>query len=488
MSDGTHRSSVSRVRDGAALSAPTSPHATPPEPDAAGTKRKRSGPERFWDRRRVRLAMFASVVLSLATHYVLSPWRLFPDRTLEIKDTDGELTIPIDLLEGEDRPAAPLPPPPAAEAPPPPVAPPGAAAEGPAFHDAGAPRPKRDAGAPRDSGSDAESPNETGVTGGTGVGPSDASADAMPALGDGGLEGVSAGERLVEVRVNMDVVRSNVIGARMGPLLRGIPQWDEFMAGTDVDPVSDVDWIRIYGPSLLHTEKDAVIVHFNMPDARAARNIALLSKHDVNGGAVDAGVPGVRAWRGHADRAWRIFLLPRPRVAVMVPPEKANETARVFSRIEPHLNMQKGDAVWLMVKNPSHPMPFLPASLSELRLWVKPRPDGGADLFAESDAPDDEGARIATRQVHQLLLEMNSLGVKIVTRGVLSDAEVTHDGPTVKLHLTASQDQLEALYDLVAAYLGVNEPTAAAPGSASAAPPSTPPRAPAPMQRPAHPK
>ena len=139
-----------------------------------------------------------------------------------------------------------------------------------------------------------------------------------------------------------------------------------------------------------------------------------------------------------------------------------------------------------MVKNPSHPMPFLPASLSELRLWVKPRPDGGADLFAESDAPDDEGARIATRQVHQLLLEMNSLGVKLVTRGVLNDAEVTHDGPTVKLHLTASQDQLEALYDLVAAYLGVNEPTA--PGAASAAPPSVPPRAPAPPQRPAHPK
>lgn len=292
------------------------------------------------------------------------------------------------------------------------------------------------------------------------------------ALGDGGAEGVTAGDVLVEVRVNVDVVRGNPVGAKMGPLLRAIPQWDDFMSGTDVDPVADTDWIRIYGPSLIRTEKDAVIVHYNMTDARAARDIAVISRHDVNGGAFDAGVPGVRSWRGHADRAWRIFLLPRPHVAMMVPPEKAHETARVFSRIEPRLNMEPGQAVWLMVKNPNHPMPFLPASLEELRVWAIPRADGGADGYAEADAPDETAAADAAREVRLVKARMNSFAVKLLTHGLLDDLQVTSDGTKLRMHLVASQEQLEALYNLIAAELGVNEPPS---GSAVPVTPAAPP-------------
>jgi hypothetical protein len=414
----------------------------------------------------------ACFVLSLLGHYAVSPWTVFPQQSLEIKDTDGELAIPIDLL-GEDTPSPPPLPPPRPAPPPPATA--VANAEGPkaSIVDASAPRPKRDAGRPHDAGVDAEGPSDAGAIA-NGSEPSDAASDAMFALGEAGVEGVTAGERLVEVRVNVDVVKTNPVGARIGPLLRGIPQWDDFMAGTDVDPVGDVDWIRIYGPSLIRTEKDAVIVHFNMTDARAARDIAILSKHDVNGGAYDAGVPGVRAWRGHADRAWRVFILPRSHVAVMVPPEKAHETARVFARIEPHLNMHAGQAVWVMVKNPNHPMPFLPASLTELRFWASPRADGGADAFAEADAPDEESARLAARQIHTLVQQTNSLAVKLVTRGLLNDVDVTNDGAMVKVHFTASQDQLEALYDLVSAFLGVNAPPSAPSGAPSSVPSGAP--------------
>jgi hypothetical protein len=258
----------------------------------------------------------------------------------------------------------------------------------------------------------------------------------------------------------------------MGPLLRAIPQWDEFMNGTDVDPIADCDWIRIYGPSLIRTEKDAVIVHFNMSDARAAKDIAIVAKHDANGGAFDAGVPGVRAWRGHADRAWRIFMLPRAHVAMMVPPEKAHETARVFSRVEPRLNMAEGQAVWIMVKNPNHPMPFLPASLTELRFWAVPKPDGGADGYAEADAPDEAAAADAAKAVRALRGQMNSIAVKLLTHGLLDDVEVSVDGTKVKAHVPASEEQLEALYDLVAATLGVDQPAPA--GSAAPVPSATP--------------
>ena len=81
-----------------------------------------------------------------------------------------------------------------------------------------------------------------------------------------------------------------------------------------------------------------------------------------------------------------------------------------------------------MVKNPSHPMPFLPASLTELRFWAVPREGGGADAFVEADTPDERAAAVAARQVRQLIQEQNSIGVRLVTRGILNDFEVTSDG------------------------------------------------------------
>lgn len=94
-------------RVGAANEAPTAPHATAPAPGAALP----GGPARFWDLRRLRVALVIGLVLSVLAHGVLVPFRLsfLPD--VALKDVDGELAIPVDLL-GEDTPPAPPPPPP----------------------------------------------------------------------------------------------------------------------------------------------------------------------------------------------------------------------------------------------------------------------------------------------------------------------------------------------------------------------------------------
>jgi hypothetical protein len=470
---GAARGAVPEVRRGAARVAPTSPHATPPDPAAPAAKK--SGPERFWDARRVRIALGACFVLSAGMHYAVSPWTMFPRSSLEVHDLDGELTIPIDLLEAPATPPPPPPPPPAA-ATPTPSPPPNAT--GTAIADAGAPRPHRDAGAPPDAGP----PSDAGAIRDAGTADARAVASANDAgAPPGNLEGVS-GPKLVTVAINVDVIRTNPVGAQLGPLLRGIPQWDEFMAGTDVDPVRDIDWIYIFGPGLIHTEKDAVLIRYNMADARAAKNIELLSHKDVNGGAWDSGVPGVKAWRGHADRAWRVFMLPRPHVAAMVPPDFAPVAARAFSRVEPHVELRPGEAVRFTVANASHALPWqLPPTLGELRMWVVPRPDAGADAWAEIDAPDDATADAAAHRLKDVAREQNSLAVKLVTRGVLDDFDATSEGKLVKVHLPASEDQLAALYDLIAAYLGVNTPpigSVIAPPQGAASPPGAPGRKP----------
>jgi hypothetical protein len=212
-----------------------------------------------------------------------------------------------------------------------------------------------------------------------------------------------------------------------------------------------------------------------MSEARAAKNMAILSKQDVGGGRYDAGVPGVRAWRAHADRAWRVFMLPRPHFAAMVPPDFARVAATAFSRYEPKSKLAN-EAVRVMVKNPSHPMPFLPTSLTELRLWVVPREDGGAEVNVECDAPDASSADAAEKQIRRFIRDTNSLGVKLMTRGLLNDVDVSSEGALVRAHTVATQEQLEAVYDLVAAALGVPDTTPGTPGAPSAPAPALNPR------------
>jgi hypothetical protein len=462
VSEETRWSGGDRARLGAGLAAPTSPHATPPDPSRPRTS---SGPERFWSRRRVRIALAAAFFVSFLAHYAFSPWTLLPKRTLELRDTEGEITIPIDMIEGPAEPApppAPPPPPPPAAAPRPVEGGDRSAVDAGAARDAGPPRP-HDAGPPRDAEADGAgrerrpealarpSLPDAGDAGGT-------SMDALATgAGDAGVgDGVVAGPTLVEIRVNIATVRHNPVGARLGPILMGIPQWADFLGGTDVDPVKDLDWIWIFGPSLIHTEKDAAVLRYNMTDDRAAKNIATLSKRDVGGGKFDTGVPGVRAWRGRADKAWRVFMLPRAHVAAMVPPDFAKSAAKAFSHVELHTPTGPNEAVRVKVKNPSHPMPFLPTSLTELRFWVVPREAGGADAYVEADAPDARAASLAAKQIRSFVQDENSIGVRLVTRGLLNGLQVTSDDAMVKAHAPVSQEQIEAVYDLVAAFLGVD--------------------------------
>ncbi len=473
-------------KPGASLVAPTAPHATPP----AEAPAKASGPERFWDRRRVRMVLLATMLFSLAVHWVLAPWRLLPDRSgLEFKDVEGDLTIPVDLL-GEEPVEAP--PPPEKQAPPPTQEDPNAAG---AKKDAG-PRAIRDAAVAdatvfeRDAGAvaltDLDGGDGPGVDGGS-VADADvmadggdeagalvASADAGSSSGGSGprdpgsmigLGGiVSAGQVNVTLLVNVAVIREHPVGARLGPLLWGIPQWNDFMKGsqTIVDPIRDTDWILIYGPSLIHTERDAVIVHYSASDAIVDKAVEAIAKRYDKGGPFDAGVPGVKASLGHADNGQRVFLRAQPHVLVVVPPDKANEFARVLQKAPVKPRVRPGEALRLTVKDPwkqvAIPGLKLPNSLKELRLWIIPRADGGADVFVEGDCTDAAAAVDVADALTDLLKRQNAVGVRIVTRGLLNNAKVDAEGDKIKMKLPASPEQLEALLQLTAGALGVSVP------------------------------
>jgi hypothetical protein len=430
--------------EGAAEAAPTAPHATP----RAG--KERSGPERFWARWPVRLALALSLVLSAIVHGSLVP--IDVPHGFELRDVEGEAAIPVDILAADEMP--PPPPPPAVN----PKSPP-SSDETEKELEAKARMAavlRRDAG-PDDASMDA---------------PADAVAEARP-IWDGAfpLDNADAGGRrdpeaivgaasvradvvLVKLVVNTEVIRRHPVGARMGYLLRGIPQWDEFMNGTDIDPIRDTDWFMILGPSLINTARDTVLIHYSVPDSVVDRAVGIVTKKYDRGGPFDAGVRGVKASLIHADRAERVILRPQPHLLAVVPPSVAEKNARVLvgARLsEP----APGEAVYLRLVNPNHPMPEVPASITEMRLRVVPRSDAGADVLIEGDTSDADAALQAAVAIRQMVRRHDDAITSLLTHGLLDHVDVSTDGVVVKAHLTATRDQIETLVTLVGDLLGV---------------------------------
>jgi hypothetical protein len=460
--------------DGAAQAAPTAPHATPRLQD--GRKRKRNGPERFWARRSVRLALGPFVVLSLVAHYMLFPVEL--PHGFEVKDVEGEAAIPVDVLTADPEP----PPLPAPVPPPPPVAT-GKADDEKAKALAAAAAARADAGvvgdagamrdaAPQDAGPSDAGASEAGetVTDG-GAGDAAVAAAAFDA-GPNSIVGaeIQADVNLVTLFVNAEVIRQHPVGAKMGFLLRGIPQWDEFMSGTDIDPIRDTDWVQIAGPSLINTARDGVLIHYSAPDAVVDRAVDVVSRKYDRGGRYDAGVPGVKASLAHADRAERVLLRAQPHVLAVVPPGIAEKSARqlVAARLPAHNHA--GEAVYLRLVNPHHPMPEVPEAITEMRLRVVPGADLGADVFIEGDTKDAGEAADAADGIRRLVRRHNDALTSMITHGLFDHVEVGSEGALVKAHLTVTLDQIETLTALVAGFLGVQPDLSAppAPGAASA--------------------
>jgi len=457
---------LNSAREGASSVAPTAPHATPPDAPRA------SGPARFWDPKRVRIAFGVTLLFSFIVHIAISPWHFLPDTSgVEFKDVADELTIPVDLV------AEPAPEP--ARVDPSTVPSPG---EGPgAKRDAGL--YPREAGAFIDSGEEDASHvrdggrYENGLDGGFGAeaGMALVEGGAGPVGANGpndpgamiGMPGIlSAGKVNVTLLVNMQVIKQHPVGKRLGPLLYGIRQWSEFMNGTEgvVDPVRDTDWVMIYGPSLIHTERDAVLVRYSAPDSVVDKAIEIASNNYSQGGPYDAGVPGVKARLAHADNAERVFLRAQPHVLAVVPPDKAYDFARVLKRAPVQPKVRPGEAMRLIVKDPYRQISIrdlkFPNSLSEIRLWIVPDKDGNAMVYGEGDCADEAAAVDVQNVVTTTLARINNPLVQIATRGMLNEVRVETKGSQVTLSMAATNEQIEVLLQLVAARLGVELPQA----------------------------
>ncbi|MDP9035042.1 MAG: hypothetical protein M3O50_09560 [Myxococcota bacterium] len=464
--------------EGAAQAAPTAPHATP-----RANNERRTGPERFWARGPVRTALALAVVVSVAAHCSVLPFGVA--RPFEVHEVEGEAAIPVDLLDPGSAP--PLEPESSSKPTEPPNGPPlpGDSVDLRQAHDT--PLTARDAGSARDSSDrgdasvDALSASSSPAERATSEADADSDANLVKPDLDGAVAfehdaavgsrgprdpeailgaagAVQADVVLVMLVMNAEVIRKSPVGARLGFLLRALPQWDDFVRGTDVDPVRDVDWMIISGPSLLNTSRDVVLIRYSAADAVVDRAIAALARRAEHGGAFDAGVRGVKAVLARADRADRVILRTQAHVLAVVPPSVAQKVARQLAAAPAPAHVRPGEAVYLRLVDPHHPMPEIPESLKELRLRVVPRDDGGADVYVEGDTTDSRAAGLAAEELKHVIRRHNDGITSLVTGGILDRVDIHPEGNQVELHLIATRAQIERLADLAGDFLGVSPP------------------------------
>jgi hypothetical protein len=456
-----------RVSEGAGSTAPTAPHATP----ARSREDQRTGPARFWSAERIRQGLAGGFVVSLAFHYVISPFSVMPaGPEIKFHEQQGDLSIPVEFIGvGEDKPQQKDP------------HGGGSGAEGAtdastnAVNDAGA--------ASSDAGADANDEDAASADDGGGmIVATDGGRDPQALLG--AAASVSTGPNNITIMVNFVELRKHPEGANLGRVLAGIPQWKTFMSNAQgaplLDPMRDCDWMIIMGPSLLDTQNDAVFLHYSVPDATVDKVIDTVSHTYAHGGSVDLGVRGVKAWKGFADKSERVFIRPSPHVAVVVPSSKAQAFARVLAinPVTPHVHA--GEAFSLRALRPGGSINVLPQDISEMRMWIVPRAsDGGGDLYAEGDCPSDAAAQTDAESLKTLIQQKNSFGVRLLTAGFLNKVDVTASNSQVHLHINSTQGQIEALLRIAGGLVGVTLPsgmpaptatTSSVPSASSSAP------------------
>lgn len=427
----------------------------------------------------------------------------------DAEELEGEVVLPMDLDLMDDATgmtAAPAPPPPPAEAPDPAAADPAAAAASAKEPSKKKPSPDELADAGTDAAIDApdDAPDDAPVDAPADA-PDDALADGsvvasqpgipdaggvVPLLADGGeatadagapdagldaaagagAEVASAGDagapvvkdplsqaggaaRIasaknpnVRILIAGDRLRSHQLGEGFGRLLRNIPQWTGFFAGSTIDPIKDIDHLLIAGPQLrLDSSQVVAVMDFNVPEKKVRDAVDGIVKRTNGQWLENTPVPAAKAT---ADRAPRIFaLLPGRRMLVILPASAERELKDVKSTPPFNKSSPVGIAIYLV--SPARAFKDvvrLPDTLEWLRLGVTPTADGGADLVVEAGdkTPEDavKHAEELTKAV-ELLRLANRVKIPFtsITIDVIDPTRFVADGKLVRatVHLTVQQ-------------------------------------------------
>jgi hypothetical protein len=252
-----------------------------------------------------------------------------------------------------------------------------------------------------------------------------------------------------EVVVRADVLRGHVVGARCGPVLATWPGWRATLHAITADPVADLDWIDVVGPSDAAGQRMVARVAGETAEAALEGRLVALQARSAEPAElhVEGRIPAAAA---RLDGTLRVVFRPEARFVA------ASDAARgpaLSKRLE-HARVQAPetatfDALVADIPRPHDTIGVFPAAIRRLRAHVSAMPAGGADASAEGTCDSADDATRAASTLKETIARQNFALVHMLTHGLLDGVDVAAEGPVVKIRLRATRDQLEALLALV---------------------------------------
>lgn len=295
----------------------------------------------------------------------------------------------------------------------------------------------------------------------------------------------------VKLLLLTDRIRLLPIAPRIGQLVARLPQWRSFFGPAGLDPIRDIKGIYVAGPQFRVSADVVAVLAYDVPQKAMRRAIDGIVQREPKGEWLDAPLPVARA---RADRAERIFVLPKAKLVLMVPPHLKDDAIAKA----PHLAFPVvgGEAAlvafvakpWRALAGFSAPVE-VPRSIASVSLSVAPTADGGAvlhvDAVDESPEAAREDAALLTRAINALTQHnVGAIGALLFggqTLSLIEPVDLRAVGKSIRGDAQITPRQLERLLGFAEGW--VDAITGGPPmsrGSASVGPSSPPKLAPPP--------
>lgn len=300
-----------------------------------------------------------------------------------------------------------------------------------------------DAGAPVPSAEPSSSAQPSASSSAEPVSSAAPSSSAPPRPIDGPIEAAGKAGKVVEnqayvsITLYADRIREHEVGKRIAALLPSLPQWNDFFPDSSLNPVRDFDRIVVVGPSFYNSANVIVLLQYNAKPAVVKAAIDKLVKRRGEW-LSRSKVPIAKAY---ADRADRVFILPRPGLVVIVPPSKKDEMLSIRDVGIP--NPKGPEAMEATLVNPYKPLARyglqIPKSVKDARLRLTPLLEGEVKVELQAHDESPEKAEQTAREVSRAINAVADLSAGF--SGLLELAGLGHTVrlPRVQLHARGSE-------------------------------------------------
>jgi hypothetical protein len=298
-----------------------------------------------------------------------------------------------------------------------------------------------------------QQPEGGGVPATPAVRPSTAGGDPLAMAGR--ASSVSDPNANVRLLLFNDRIRALPLAPRIGRLVARLPQWRSFFGPTGLDPIQDIDRVFVAGPQFRSSGDVVALLQYSVPTSAVRQAIDSIVKREPKGEWLATKVPAARA---RADRADRVFVLPKGHILMMVPPHLQDDAIQkapsiAFPAIGGHAAVIAFLATpWRALLGLNVPVE-VPRSIRSATLTVTPAEDGGAVLHVEAIDESPETAKadasLLTRAINLLTQrDVGAVGALLFggkTLSLIEPIDLAGEGSVIRGDARVTPRQLERI-------------------------------------------